>query len=173
MNSEAAKKLVMNNKTLISPLWLWIWISRSTDKRPNVITKDAHIALIAQEIPRVWGTLCQKGEQRPNIINFYNKSISQYPFLINEYHRWLQRITSRWSYFNRPPPPNPISFYQVFLQPWISPSPRYCCLFCLTQGICLASRLNHGRQHLWEFPSHSLTTCSSLVVIWQSCQISV
>ena len=30
-------------------------ISGIEDKRPNIMTKDARIALITQEIPRVWG----------------------------------------------------------------------------------------------------------------------
>ena len=35
-------------------------ISGTEDKRPNIITKDAPIALIAQEIPRVWGAVSQE-----------------------------------------------------------------------------------------------------------------
>ena len=35
-------------------------ISESKDKRPNVMTKDAPIALLTLEIPRVWGTVGQE-----------------------------------------------------------------------------------------------------------------
>lgn len=34
--------------------------SGTEDKRPNIISKDAPVALIAQEIPRVWGS-CEPG----------------------------------------------------------------------------------------------------------------
>ena len=38
-------------------------ISGTEDKRPNIMTEDAPIALIAQEIPRVWGSC------KPGIVN--------------------------------------------------------------------------------------------------------
>lgn len=41
-------------------------ISGTGDKRPNIITENAPIALITQEIPRVLGDLCKAG-MRPNI----------------------------------------------------------------------------------------------------------
>ena len=41
--------------------------------RPNIIKKDAPIALIAQEIPRILGALCQKWEEDQIYIS-YDKS---------------------------------------------------------------------------------------------------
>ena len=52
----------MSNKTFCSPLWNWgnFRVSGTGDKRPNIRTKDAPIALSASEIPRVLGAVCQK-----------------------------------------------------------------------------------------------------------------
>lgn len=47
--SCGGKGIIMNNKTPIYPLWLEM-ISGTEAKRPNIITKDASIALITQEI---------------------------------------------------------------------------------------------------------------------------
>ena len=42
--------------------------------RPNIITQDVPIALVLQEIPKVWGALCQK-QMKIKHISYYK---SQY-----------------------------------------------------------------------------------------------
>ena len=49
---------ILNNRTPISPWRLWnVWFQ---DKKPYIMIKDAPIALILQEIPKVWGAVSQK-----------------------------------------------------------------------------------------------------------------
>ena len=52
----------MNNKI---PMYGWKAIAGTEAKRPNIVTKDAPIALITSEIPRVLGAVSQK----PGTIN--------------------------------------------------------------------------------------------------------
>lgn len=40
-------------------------ISATEDQRPNVITKDPPIAVLAQEMPRVWGAVSQGPGMKP------------------------------------------------------------------------------------------------------------
>lgn len=51
---RSGKRVVRNNKIPISLLWLWSNF-RNWRQETRVMTKDAAIALIVQEIPRVWG----------------------------------------------------------------------------------------------------------------------
>ena len=47
--------------------------------RPNIITKDAPIALVLQEIPKVWGALCQK-QMKIEHISYYISQYHIHPF---------------------------------------------------------------------------------------------
>ena len=46
----------MNNNTPSSPLL----VSGTEDRRSNILTKDVPIALIAQEVPRIWRSVSQE-----------------------------------------------------------------------------------------------------------------
>lgn len=43
-------------------------ILETEDKKPNIITKNAPIALITQEIPRVLGAMSQKAQMKTKYI---------------------------------------------------------------------------------------------------------
>ena len=68
-------------------------ISGTEGKRPNIITKDAPVALTAQEILRFWELWVRKKELRPNICEKYILVfwMVKYTFLINHI---LQQWTS-------------------------------------------------------------------------------
>ena len=66
-----SKSHIINIKVVVERVWLWITrcpfhfygsevISGTEGKRPNIITKDALITLITQEIPRIWGPVSQE-----------------------------------------------------------------------------------------------------------------
>lgn len=46
--------------------------------RPNIITQDVPIALVLQEIPKVWGALCQK-QMKIKHISYYKSQYHIHP----------------------------------------------------------------------------------------------
>ena len=82
-------------------------ISGTEDKRPNIATKDAPIALIAQEIARVLGALCQKGDKDQTHISYYH----------SQYHRQPHRGSQASGHISMDHLPSPLSL-QHLTSPW-------------------------------------------------------